>query len=75
MNLLESTARLLFDADAYATKCAELTTVTAERDAALQRVAALEEQLQAMANDRKFYYDMATGNDARRKAKRARGRA
>lgn len=72
MNVIEATAALLFDADAYRRTVAELDAMTAERDAALQRVAALEEQLQRMDNERKFYLDVIAVADAARRAQRQR---
>lgn len=72
MNVIMAAADLLFDADAYRNTCAELQRVTAERDAALARVAALEEQLQTARTDTKFYFDMVMADDAWRKAKRQR---
>jgi hypothetical protein len=70
MNIVTSAATLLFDADAYRRMADELATVTAERDAALQEVAALTEQLRAMTLDKAFYFDMAVANDAWQKARR-----
>lgn len=60
MSMITAAVDLLLSAAEYPAKCAECERVTAERDAALARVAALEEQLQAARNDKAFYYQMAT---------------